>query len=42
VDSSMDGDQRRHAPEQPKPMCRQCGRSIEKEHSYCPYCGQRQ
>jgi ribosomal protein L37E len=24
------------------PMCRQCGRSLEDQFEYCPYCGQRQ
>lgn len=42
VAASMAGAPTRPASEQPTPMCRRCGRSIETEHAYCPYCGQHQ
>ncbi len=25
----------------PKPMCRQCGRTLSSDFGYCPYCGRR-
>ena len=31
----------RGVPDQPV-MCRQCGRSLEENFKYCPFCGQRQ
>ena len=26
----------------PKPMCRQCGRTLSPDFRYCPHCGRRQ
>jgi len=28
--------------DRPSSVCRQCGRSLEGDFNYCPYCGQRQ
>ncbi len=42
VDSGLGASPTTPAHDQQKPTCRQCGRSIQKEFHYCPYCGKRQ